>query len=33
MDADGRWLIPAGTMSAFVKTAKVPSGPQLRAQP
>ena len=27
MDADGRWLIPVGTLSAFVKTAKVPNCP------
>ena len=32
-DADGRWLIPLGTLSAFVKTAKVPNCPQLRAEP
>ena len=30
MDADGRWLIPVGTLSAFVKTAKVPNCPQFR---
>ena len=33
MDADGRWRILLGTLSAFVKTAKVPNCPQLRAQP
>ena len=33
MDADGRWLIPVGTLSAFVKTAKVPNCPHLRAEP
>ena len=33
MDADGRWLIPVGTQSAFVNTAKVPNCPQLRAEP
>ena len=33
MDADGRWLIPVGTLSALVKTAKVPNCPQLRAEP
>ena len=27
LDADGRWLIPVGTLSAFVKTAKVPNCP------
>ena len=25
MDANGRWLIPVGTLSTFVKTAKVPN--------
>ena len=30
MDADGRLLIPIGTLSALVKTAKVPNCPQLR---
>ena len=24
MDADGRWIIPVGTLSAFVKIAEVP---------
>ena len=33
MDADGRWLIPVGTLFAFVKAAKVPNCPQLRAEP
>ena len=33
MDADGRWVIPIGTVSAFVKTAQVPNCPQLRAEP
>ena len=33
MDADGRWLVPVGTLSAFVKTAKVPNCPRLRAEP
>ena len=33
MGADGRWLIPVGTLSAFVKTAKVPHCPQLLAEP
>ena len=33
MDADGSWLIPVGTLSAFVKTAKVPNCPELRAEP
>ena len=33
LDADGRWLIPVGALSAFVKTAKVPNCPQLRAEP
>ena len=33
MDADGCWLIPLGTLSAFVKTAKVPNCPRLRAEP
>ena len=33
MDADGRWIIPPGTLSAFVKTAHVPNRPQLRAEP
>ena len=32
MDADGRWLIPVGTLSASVKTAKVPNCPQLCAE-
>ena len=27
LDADGRWLIVVGTLSAFVKTAKVPNCP------
>ena len=27
MDADGCWLIPVGSLSAFVKTAKVPNYP------
>ena len=25
MDADGCWVIPVGTLSAFVKTAQVPN--------
>ena len=29
MDADGRWLIPVGTLFAFVKIAKVPNCPQV----
>ena len=33
MDADGRWLISVGTLSALLKTAKVPNCPQLRAEP
>ena len=33
MDADGRWLILVGTLSPFVKTAKVPNRPQLRVEP
>ena len=33
MDADGCWLIPLGIVSVFVKTAKVPNCPQLRAEP
>ena len=33
IDADGRWHIPVGTLSAFVKTIKVPNCPQLRAEP
>ena len=33
MDADSRWLILVGTLSAFVKTAKVPNFPQLPAKP
>ena len=32
MDADGRWLIPVGTLSAFVKTARVANCPRLRAE-
>ena len=32
MDANGRWLIQVGTLSTFVKTAKVPNSPQLRAE-
>ena len=27
MDADGRWLILVGTLSAFLKTAKMPNCP------
>ena len=33
MDADGRWVIPMGTLSAFVKTAQVPNCPQLHVEP
>ena len=33
LDADGRWLISVGAISAFVKTAKVPNCPQLCAEP
>ena len=33
MDGDGRWIIPVGTLSAFLKTAQVPNCPQLRAEP
>ena len=33
MDGDGRWIIPVGTLSAFVKTAQMPKCPQLRAEP
>ena len=33
MDVDGRWLILVGTLSAFVRIAKVPNCPQLRAEP
>ena len=33
LDADGRWLISVGTLSAFVKPANVPNCPQLRAEP
>ena len=33
MDADGRWLIPVGTLSALVKTAQVPNCPKVRAEP
>ena len=33
IDTDGRWLIPVGTLSTFVKTAKVPNCPQLRVEP
>ena len=32
MNADGRWVILVGTPSAFVKTAQVPSCPQLCAE-
>ena len=32
MDADGCWAISVGHLSAFVKTAKVPNCPQLRAE-
>ena len=33
MDGDGRWIIPVGTLSTFVKTAQVPNCPPLRAEP
>ena len=33
IDANGRWLIPVGILSTFVKTAKVPNCPELRAKP
>ena len=33
MDADGRWVILVATLSAFVKTAKVPNCSHLRAKP
>ena len=33
MDGDGRWIIPLGTLSAFVKTVQVPNCPQLRVEP
>ena len=33
IDGDGRWIIPLGTLCAFVKTAQMANGPQLLAEP
>ena len=33
IDANGCWVIPVGTLSAFVKTAQVPNCPQLHVPP